>query len=471
MPRTRLFTPLVLGVALLTGPARAQSTPAQPLDPVEQGLDRTPLVASNFGLRMHLPAGSVVTSDLRNSQLSYLITEGGEAPTWTMRIQPLTPALAAPTAATLVQQYLKTVRASSPKVRVIANDPVTVVGATGQRLYIERPAGATGQAVTGWLVLATSDYDFLVFSLATTAQDFVRLRPVFDASFATIRIRQQDEVQAIRMARLARGRTIINSFTPDKLRSVIGRIGRKAVYRIYTPSASGRRLDDTEIGYLTIEGREGMRGELNANRARSAYTDMEAEVGLLVLIEARGLGGDQSNHFLDVQSRFWMAWDRSKEAWSTLRTERRGNRVLNTTGETGVRDFGLLNVIISSKERMSREPKQWSLPDRAYLCQPEVFFLGSLLPRDDSVGEELAFYFYDSHRQRMPLRVDRWQRTDDGSGNWTLISKLAIDAGSITQIFDAQGNRLKRLDANGIITERIDPQELQRLWKAKGLSR
>ena len=288
--------------------------------------------------------------------------------------------------ATLVQQYLKTVRASSPKVRVIANDPVTVVGATGQRLYIERPAGATGQAVTGWLVLATSDYDFLVFSLATTAQDFVRLRPVFDASFATIRIRQQDEVQAIRMARLARGRTIINSFTPDKLRSVIGRIGRKAVYRIYTPSASGRRLDDTEIGYLTIEGREGMRGELNANRARSAYTDMEAEVGLLVLIEARGLGGDQSNHFLDVQSRFWMAWDRSKEAWSTLRTERLGNRVLNTTGETGVRDFGLLNVIISAKERMSREPKQWSLPDRACLRQHAGCVLRRLLPRAVSVG-------------------------------------------------------------------------------------
>ena len=46
-----------------------------------------------------------------------------------------------------------------------------------------------------------------------------------------------------------------------------------------------------------------------------------------------------------------------------------------------------------------------------------------------------------------------------------------MDASSITQIFDTQGNRLKRLDANGIITERIDPQELQRLWKAKGLSR
>ena len=31
-----------------------------------------------------------------------------------------------------------------------------------------------------------------------------------------------------------------------------------------------------------------------------------------------------------------------------------------------------------------------------------------------------------------------------------------MDTGSITQLFDTQGNRLKRLDANGIITERID---------------
>ena len=135
-----------------------------------------------------------------------------------------------------------------------------------------------------------------------------------------------------------------------------------------------------------------------------------------------------------------------------------------------MRDFGLLNVIVSSKEKMSREPKQWSLPDRAYLCQPEVFFLGSLLPQDGSANEAMAFYYYDSHRQRMPLRVDRFKPTGDGSGNWTLTSELATDTGSITQIFDSQGNRLKRIDANGVVTERIDRRELQQLWKLKGLS-
>ncbi len=82
----------------------------------------------------------------------------------------------------------------------------------------------------------------------------------------------------------------------------------------------------------------------------------------------------------------------------------------------------------------------------------------------------MAFYYYDSHRQRMPLRVDRFKPTADGSGNRSLVSELATDAGAITQIFDTQGNRLKRIDANGVITERIDRQELQRLWKVKGLS-
>ena len=472
MTRTRLSTCFVLGVAVLAAQAGSQSPLVQTADLIGQGLEPTPLVAATFGLRMHLPAGSVVTSNLYNGELSYLITEGGPAPTWTMRVQALTPSGAAPTAATLVQQYLKSVRARSSSVRVIANERVNVLGSTGQRLYIERPAAEAGQpaGVSGWIVLASGEHDFLVLSLATTATDFQRLRPIFDASIATIKIQRQDEVQAIRMARLARGRTIINTFTPQKLRSLVGRIGRKAVYRIYTPSASGRRMDDAEIGYLTMECREGMRGELNSQRPRESYSEMEAQVGLVVLIEARGLGSDQPDHVLDVQSIYWMAWDRSREAWSTRRTERIGQRVIGTTAETGVRDLGLLNVVVSSKEKMSREPKQWSLPDRAYLCQPEVFFLGSLLPQDGSAGEDMAFYHYDSHRQRMPLRVDRFTPTADGSGSWSLTSELATDAGVITQIFDRQGNRLKRLDASGVVTERIDRQELQRLWKAKGLA-
>ncbi len=472
MSRTPLWTCFVLGVALLTARAGSQPPPAQTFDPIEQGLEPMPLVASNFGLRIHLPAGSVVTSNVYNGELSYLITEGGAAPTWTMRVQALTPSKAAQTAEMLVQQYLRSVRTRNPNIRVIVNEPVDVVGATGHRIYLERPAtdAGRGAGVSGWIVLASSEYDFLVFSLATTATDFQRLRPVLDASIATISIQRQDEVQAIRMARLERGRMMISSFTPEKLRSLLGRIGRKTVYRIYTPSASGRRMDDTEIGYLTMECREGMRGELNAQRPRESYSEMEAQVGLVLVIEAKVLFPDETDHFVDIHSLYWMAWDRAKEAWSTRRTERVGKKVIGTTAETGIRDFGILNVVVSSKERMSREPKQWGLPDRAYLCQPEVFFLGSLLPQDGSAGEDMAFYYYDSHRQRMPLRVDRFNPTGDGSGSWTLTSELATDAGTIRQIFDPQGNRLKRIDVSGVITERIDRQELQRLWKRKGLS-
>ena len=93
MSETRLLTCFVLGIALLTAGASSQPTPVQTFDPIEQGLEPTPLVASNFGLRIHLPAGSVVTSNVYNGELSYLITEGGPAPTWTMRVQTLTPSM------------------------------------------------------------------------------------------------------------------------------------------------------------------------------------------------------------------------------------------------------------------------------------------------------------------------------------------------------------------------------------------
>ena len=65
MSRTRLLTCFVLGVGLLTARAGSQPTPAQSSDLIEQGLEPTPLVASNFGLQIHLPAGSVVTSEIR----------------------------------------------------------------------------------------------------------------------------------------------------------------------------------------------------------------------------------------------------------------------------------------------------------------------------------------------------------------------------------------------------------------------
>ena len=219
---------------------------------------------------------------------------------------------------------------------------------------------------------------------------------------------------------------------------------------------------------MTIESLEAMRGELTPERSPSSFTGLESERGLMVLLEARAIIDAEAKRYLDVDGRYWMAWDRSAEAWSIRQTQRVGS-ASQTTAETGVRNRATLTVIHASKEQRTREPAVFMLPDTAYLSQPEVFLLGQLLPRDGSVTGQMTFYFYDSKSRRVAERIDSWEPARDGSGHWVLTSQPMLEAAVITQEFDDQGRRIRRIDGQGTITERMSAQDLRQLWRRKGL--
>ena len=147
-------------------------------------------------------------------------------------------------------------------------------------------------------------------------------------------------------------------------------------------------------------------------------------------------------------------------------TQRQGD-ISQTSGETGIRDRFRLKVVTSTKESRTRDEANWTITDQAYLSLPEVFCLGSLLPRDEARAGEMEFFFYDSRHRALPRRIDRWQPVADG--NWELLTRSALDANAIRQVFNSNGERLRRIDGDGKITERIDPQTLRRLWESKGL--
>ena len=44
-----------------------------------------------------------------------------------------------------------------------------------------------------------------------------------------------------------------------------------------------------------------------------------------------------------------------------------------------------------------------------------------------------------------------------------------LEAAVITQEFDDQGRRIRRIDGQGTITERMSAQDLRQLWRSKGL--
>ncbi len=456
------LTALVFSLAVGAGSvAQTVGRTPGPVPPA-RGLDTEPLAAEALGLQMYLPAGSIVTTQATDHMISYLVTD--PTATWSLRLSHLTPAVAQPTAEALAAEHLRAIEATGRQFRIIASEPRVIGKSKGHLLYIQQVLDDDNELVNGWLILPNSPRSFVVLTILMTADQFSRLRPVFDASFESIELRTIDNLQTQRQARLIRGRALIGTLTPEKLRSALD---ERQWYRIYRPGGTGHTADDTEVGFLSIESTESMRGHLTPERQPRSFSGMETQLGLMVLIEARAIIDGEKAHYLDVDGRYWMAWDRTAEAWSIRQTQRMGEAT-RTSAETGIRDHVTLDIIHSSREQHTREPNRYAIPDVAYLSQPEVFLLGRLLPRDGSITGDMTFYFYDTKSRRLGDRVDDWQRSRDGSGEWVLKTLPVLETKPITQRFDTQGHRIRRIDGDGTITERIDPEVLKGIWRRKG---
>jgi hypothetical protein len=434
--------------------------------PPAPGLDPEPLVAEPIGLRMHLPEGAIVMPEVAQGAVSYAITGGkGEAEPWSMRISTLSPALQQVSAEVLLAEHLESVKATGRPHRVIESGPRTFGGAQGQLLYLEQTLDDEQRLVNGWLLLPTSARTFVTFAILTTAEYFPRIRPTLESSFSTIELRTNAELLDERQAQLERGRAVVETFTPQRLRSALT---ERHWFRIFRPAGPEQPGDEVEVGFLSVQALEAARGRLTPERQPQSYGALESERGLMVLIEARAIIDAEKGQYLDVDGRYWMDWDRATEAWSLRQTQRYGD-ASQTTAETGLRNGASLEVIHSLREQLTREPSRWTVPDEAYLSQPELFLLGTLLPRDRPLDGAIGFFCYDAKSRQLTQRVDRWARSRDGTGNWLLTTTPMLDVSTIVQVFDASGRRLERIDADGTVTRRIDPNDLRRLWQSKGL--
>jgi YD repeat-containing protein len=457
IPGTIFLLVLVAGAAPPSPPA----PPAPRLAQSPRGLASEPLVAEAIGLRMYLPAGGAARSATGPDGVSYLASD--EAQNWSLRISTLLPAVAGASAAGLAADQLQAVQKTGRPVQVMVNGPRPCGTIQGHLLYVQQ--SINNQAVVnGWLMLPTSPQSFVVVTIFADAREFPRLRPIFDACFDTIQLRSAAELADQREARLARGREVLATFTPQRLRAAAF---DRQWYRVYRPGPSGRSADDTELAFMSLQVGEGKRGELTPERAPEAFGAMESELGLLLLLEARYLLDDpKAGGHVDVDARYWMNWDRQSEAWSVRYTRRVGT-VSRTAADTGVRSGPRLEVIHSSREEQTREPETFQVPE-VYLCQAEVLLLGALLPRDGPASGEMAFACYDPKARRLIDRVDSW-KLDRQAPHWVLTTIQFSDTAPIRQVYDASGRRLQRTDPDGTITERMDPGELRKLWQSKGL--
>ncbi len=450
--------------------AAGTQDPASPdFRPEEFGLDPTPLVNEAMGLSFYCPRDANI-SVAQTGTGTHIILEDGELrttglPIWQISIRAT--GLPAASAEVLADQLLTQFRSDNPEMVVLQNDPFDLGGRDGRLLYLE-----SNEEVGGYLIAPTGEGRFIVFRIGTQQEVLDEVQRILLPMFRTVRVTSAEDIRAQREAQMALAALALQSFTPERLQSIVG---TSQWYRIYQPTRTGNRADETEVGYFQLEVREGKRGETNPDRDEASFSAGEHENGLLVIMTARYLESVERGIVSDVQIRFWLTWDRTEEVWLARATRRQGE-ASRTDGEMGVRTppelgYSKLEVVRNSIETMEREEMSFVI-EEPYLTQAEVYLLGSLLPRDGSIAGDMSFHFYDSSlqaTQRLPLRVDSWTRATDGSGNWRLESRLRPDFPPIVSTFDQDGNLVRREKEDGTITEPMAVEQLLDLWRRKGL--
>ena len=443
-----------------------QATPqaAPPADASE--LAPTPLEADLLNFAMRVPTGTSVRIE-RGPSPSYLLAEASDNPRWRMRAASLRASKLATTAQSQCQDFLDELKAKGQQFAVLLDEPRTVAGRQAHLFYISVPIEGGGSGISGTLMVPTGTDQYLVFSLVALEEGFARTRALLDKSFATLSLVDKSAVLDERATLLGRGEAIVASISSAALRATITK--EPLFYRMWKPDEKGT---PQEVGYVIIRVREGKRGEVDASKAADSLKGDEAEAGLLALVDARVIVNNDATHTLDVQSRYFLVWDRSSEAWSMRSTQRqRANS--RSSAQTGVRSAPTtgaprptVKVISASRDGMTRDPIEWPVPP-AYLSQAELVVLGQLMPRTEKVESiEFLDYAFDQRDQTLPQRRETWSRTTTG---WKLETRIGSSPEVLVQEFDKDGVRVRRVDADGTVTERITLEELRKLWNAKGL--
>jgi hypothetical protein len=450
---------------------RPETVKTQPLH--SQGLSPEPLVADTLGLKMNLPAGVHKFAEKFQGQMTVTVSDDDASPTWTMRISSLTSTLPQPSAQAQIDDLLRDLKESKQAFKLLSNRPTTYGGVDGRLCYLQRTAQDKQQYASGWLILPTGESTFLVFAIQTLPEHLPKLQPLLEASFATIQLRTGAEVVADRKTKLDAGKALLTSIKPEDLRSLVG---QKQWHRIYRPADASQGAAETELGYSLVEILAAKRGALDPAKPEKNYSAMEREDGIMVRVQGRGIMDLQRKKFYDTIALYWMAWDQSEEAWSVRATQRQGEAEASAS-ETGLRAVpqsaseGLpkLQVIKRTADKDS-VPYEWEVPD-GYMSQAMGWLVGRLLPRDITEPRDYAYYWYvpNDLAPKVYLRLDRWAPATDGSGKWLLTTRLTSDTPPFTSTYNRDGKLLRRVHSDGSITEPIELENLNRIWKSKGL--
>jgi hypothetical protein len=482
----RLFKYLAPIVALCASAALPPVSIAQPVEhpkppPVRGAVefDESPFQLDSVGLTMLLPLGARAEgSSSLNGKAAIRIQSADN--TWFANLQtPRTSNLTLTSAQVLddlVTQVLKQsgeiYEAGKPgnllgyRGRVhVPRETVIINGRTAERAYVWLPGESNNPAfIRGYFVFQLSPSQYVTFELITTEPAFLTARREFEAMVTTASFEDPVKANADRAAAIRTGLKVFERVDETFLRQIIESQPERWE-RLFRPSPTGSRADDTEIGYRRIRTSIGRRADIDPSRKGTGPGDRQP--GFVVAIDARYLDrqGDKTR-IVDSQGIFYLSFDRTSEAWNVRNAIRDGKQT-SVVSEIGARQDQTMSVEIIPLSGSGRSIRP-ILQGEGYISRVEALLLPQILIRA-GITAEAGFYTYFSEKESVRLRRDLLEQPPERPGMWRITTRMPEALTPQVSIYNAKGELVHAELPRGVVAEPITLPELVSLWRSKNL--
>lgn len=336
------------------------------------------------------------------------------------------------------------------------------------RWYAEVQSGdGPLDVVRGLVVAKLADDQFLTYELTTTKREYEGAKRVLEAIVAASTLRKPVEMGADRFGAVQAGMNLKKAMTDADLEAVLLSKPERW-FRLFKPSESGRKTDDTEVGYIRFRFEVGQRGMVDRTKAKSEWTALEREPGWIILADIRMLDGTK---VVDSQAGYFLRKDRDAEWWSVemgirdLKAPRQNPQIFR---EMGVREGLGVQIETSSSVGESQSIKPMMQGADSYLSRVEALLAPQLMIRAKAQAE-YAYYTWVPESAKIRLCRNLLERPADNPSHWKLTTRYGDDGTSQTSYYEDDGTLIRTETAKGTVMEPATYDELLKLWTNKGL--
>jgi hypothetical protein len=436
-----------------------------------------PLRLESVGLTVNIPEGTRVESARMNGrQVTQLMEPSG---LWILNIQTPQTSNEAATIQQATEQTLALLQGSvgvvdpgqeniqSTEAKILLReDSVQLAGGTAARLYVSLPEmDRKSRVVKGYTIFKPGAKQFVVFELLCAEVNFGASRVAYEATVATARFVNSDDLMLTRMASVKSGTALLLQLSEQDWLSAMEPEGKEQWYRMYRPGADGSRQTATEVGYYGVRFWRGMRGEIDSSKKKGDFNTTERQEGYLVRVRSRVINGKA---IADNDGVFFMTADRSEEAWSFKTAAREiDGKQSALASESGARIGEDLQIVKNEpgKATMTIKPPV----KEGYMSQYETFIMPRILAQKGIEGE-FGWYAYEAWPSgTVTYRKDAVSKDKDEKQT-RVVTTIRPDASPQTAVFDEFGHLIgTQLTEDGLVREPIDIATLKQIWQQKGL--